>query len=183
MQFVPTEIQDVILVEPTLFGDSRGYLLETYQEKKFAAAGITAKFVQDNHSGSQRGTLRGLHYQIEQAQGKLVKVVVGEIFDVAVDIRKNSPTFGQWVGAVLSGENKRQLWIPAGFAHGFYVMSDWAEVFYKVTDFYAPQHERTIRWDDPEIGVQWPLAAGVEILLSPKDAQGKTLKTAEIYTT
>jgi dTDP-4-dehydrorhamnose 3,5-epimerase len=181
MKFVSTKIPEVVLIEPTIFGDQRGYLLETYQEKKFFEAGIKGKFVQDNHSGSQQGTLRGLHYQIQQIQGKVVKVVVGEIFDVAVDIRRSSPTFGKWVGAHLSGENKHQLWIPPGFAHGFYVLSEWAEVFYKMTDFYAPDHERTICWNDPTINIAWPVLAGAPPLLSERDSDGAFLKEAEIF--
>ncbi|MBU1662484.1 MAG: dTDP-4-dehydrorhamnose 3,5-epimerase, partial [Chloroflexi bacterium] len=142
MNFTPTTIPDVILINPQVFGDERGFFLETYQSREFAAAGIPESFVQDNHSGSQQGTLRGLHYQIRHTQGKLVRVVAGEIFDAVVDIRHSSPTFGQWVGEHLSAENKIQLWVPPGFAHGFYVLSDWAEVLYKATDFYAPEWER-----------------------------------------
>jgi dTDP-4-dehydrorhamnose 3,5-epimerase len=155
--------------------------METYQQKIFAEHGITAQFVQDNHSGSRRGTLRGLHYQIQQAQGKLVRAVAGEIFDVAVDLRRSSPTFGQWVGEILSAENKRQLWIPPGFAHGFYVLSDWAEVVYKATDFYAPQWDRTLLWNDPQVGIDWPLMDGADLLISDKDRAGLTLAQAETY--
>ena len=181
MQFIPTAIPDVILIKPEIFGDSRGYLLETYQARKFSEAGIDEIFVQDNHSGSQKGTLRGLHYQIQHPQGKLIKVVVGEIFDVAVDIRQKSTTFGKWVGASLSSENRHQLWVPPGFAHGFYVISEWAEVFYKTTDFYAPEHERSICWHDPTIGVEWPLLPGVKILISDRDSQGANFEEAPIY--
>lgn len=178
---MPCRIPDVVLIEPRLFGDQRGFFMETYQQKVFAEHGITAQFVQDNHSGSRRGTLRGLHYQIQQAQGKLVRVVAGEIFDVAVDLRRSSPTFGQWVGEILSAENKRQLWIPPGFAHGFYVLSDWAEVVYKASDFYAPQWDRTLLWNDPQVGIDWPLMDGVELLISDKDRAGLTLAQAETY--
>ena len=155
--------------------------METYQAKSFAAAGITSQFVQDNHSGSRQGILRGMHYQIQQTQGKLVRAVVGEIFDVAVDLRRSSPTFGKWVGTTLSAQNKHQLWIPEGFAHGFYVISEWAEVLYKVTDFYAPAYERTLLWNDPTVGVQWPLVPGLEPVLSGKDVNGKLLDQAEIF--
>ncbi len=178
---MPCRIPDVVLIEPRLFGDQRGFFMETYQQKIFAEHGITAQFVQDNHSGSRRGTLRGLHYQIQQAQGKLVRAVAGEIFDVAVDLRRSSPTFGQWVGEILSAENKRQLWIPPGFAHGFYVLSDWAEVVYKATDFYAPQWDRTLLWNDPQVGIDWPLMDGADLLISDKDRAGLTLAQAETY--
>jgi len=180
MQFIPTQISDVILIEPKVFPDDRGFFMESYQKKRFAEAGIHADFVQDNHSKSQQGTLRGLHYQIKQAQGKLVRVVAGEIFDVAVDIRKNSPTFGKWVGDHLSAENKRMLWVPPGFAHGFYVTSPEAEVLYKATDYYAPQWERSIAWNDPTIGINWPIGE-VEPILSPKDAAGKLFGEAEVF--
>ena len=181
MKFTPTSIPDVILIEPPVFGDDRGFFMETYRASWFAEVGITADFVQDNHSGSQQGTLRGLHYQIQQVQGKLVRAVVGELFDVAVDIRRSSPTFGQWVGVTLSAENKRQLWVPSGFAHGFYVLSEWAEIAYKTTDYYAPEWDRSILWNDPAIEVEWPLFAGTEPLLSAKDQQGKLLADAELF--
>ncbi len=181
MRFTPTSIPDVILIEPKVFGDARGFMMETYQAQRFAEAGISANFVQDNHSGSCQGTLRGLHYQIQQAQGKLVRVVAGEVYDVAVDLRRSSPTFGKWIGMTLTAENKRQLWVPPGFGHGFYVLSEWAEFHYKVTDFYAPQWERTILWDDPALGISWPLIDGQPVLLSPKDAQGQRLADAELY--
>jgi dTDP-4-dehydrorhamnose 3,5-epimerase len=181
MKFIRAKLPDIIIVEPQVFGDERGFFMETYQVKRFADAGIYANFVQDNHSRSRRGTLRGLHYQIQQAQGKLTRVIDGEIFDVAVDIRQNSSTFGQWVGIHLSAANKRQLWIPQGFAHGFYVLSEWAEVLYKVDDYYAPEWERTLIWNDPEIGIQWPLTDGLPPILSPKDAQGKLLSQAELF--
>lgn len=181
MKFRPTSIPDVILIEPQVFGDSRGFFMETYHARKYAAAGIEAEFVQDNHSGSRQGTLRGLHYQIHQAQGKLVRCVAGEVFDVAVDIRRSSATFGQWTGAVLSAQNRHMLWVPEGFAHGFYVLSDWAELAYKATDFYAPEWDRAILWDDPAIGIEWPLLEGVEILLSEKDRSAAPLAKAECF--
>lgn len=155
--------------------------METYREIEFSAAGIPGNFVQDNHSGSVQGTLRGLHYQIKQSQGKLVQVVSGEVFDVAVDLRKSSPTFGKWAGELLSAGNKHQLWIPPGFAHGFYVLSDWANVIYKVTDYYAPEWDRTLLWNDPEIGIDWPLIGGEEVNISTKDANGLRLRDAETF--
>ncbi len=181
MKFIPTEIPDVVIIEPRVFGDARGFFMETYQEQLFAENGIRANFVQDNHSGSQKGILRGLHYQICHAQAKLVRVVAGEVFDVVVDIRRSSPTFGKWVGTLLSAENKLQLWVPEGFAHGFYVVSDWAEFMYKVTDFYAPEWERTLMWNDPQLAIDWPLVEGQAPLLSAKDVKGKTLKEAELF--
>jgi dTDP-4-dehydrorhamnose 3,5-epimerase len=181
MKFEPTTIPDVVLIYPDVFGDERGFFMETYRAQKFGAAGLPLIFVQDNHSGSQRGTLRGLHYQVKQAQGKVVRVVAGEIYDVAVDIRRWSPTFGQWVGYTLSAQNKAQLWVPPGFAHGFYVLSDWAEVIYKATDYYAPQYERSLLWNDPALGIPWPLPPGQIPTLSTKDAQGLPLAQAEIY--
>lgn len=181
MEIISTQIPDVKLIKPQVFGDHRGFFLETYQEQKFAAGGITTKFVQDNHSGSQQGILRGLHYQIAHTQGKLVRAAVGEIFDVAVDIRESSPTFGQWAGAVLSAENKHQLWVPEGFAHGFYVISEWAEVLYKATDYYAPEHERSILWNDPALGIEWPLVNNQPPILSQKDKEGVLLANAEIF--
>ncbi len=181
MKFIETRIPDVVIVEPTVYGDERGFFMETWERRKFAAAGLDWAFVQDNHSRSVCGTLRGLHYQIEQPQGKLVRVTQGAVFDVAVDIRRSSPTFGQWVGVELSAENKRQLWVPPHFAHGFYVTSEVAEFQYKCTDFYAPEHERSIRWDDPELGIEWPLAEGGEPLLSDKDRAALVLADAEVY--
>jgi dTDP-4-dehydrorhamnose 3,5-epimerase len=180
MQFFPTIIPDVILIEPKIFADERGFFLESYQKKHFIDAGIHADFVQDNHSKSCRGTLRGLHYQIQQPQGKLVRVIAGEIYDVAVDIRKYSPTFGQWVGDYLSAENKKTLWVPAGFAHGFLVTSPEAEVIYKATDYYAPQWERSIAWNDPTINIDWPLK-GMTPILSNKDRAGKLFAEAEVF--
>jgi dTDP-4-dehydrorhamnose 3,5-epimerase len=181
MQFEPTSIPDVILITPKVFGDDRGFFMETYQAQRFGAAGLPFIYVQDNHSGSQHGTLRGLHYQVRQAQGKVMRVMVGEIFDVAVDIRRWSPTFGQWVGVTLSAKNKTQIWIPPGFAHGFYVLSEWAEVAYKATDYYAPEWERTLLWNDSALKIAWPIPAGEEPILSPKDAQGKLLSESEVY--
>jgi dTDP-4-dehydrorhamnose 3,5-epimerase len=181
MEFIPSAIPDVVLIIPRIFGDDRGFFLETYREDDFEANCGLVHFVQDNHSGSRQGTLRGLHYQLRQAQGKLVRAVAGEIFDVAVDIRQGSPTFGRWVGARLSAENKHQLWVPAGFAHGFYVLSAWAEVFYKASAYYAPEWERAIRWDDPAIGIVWPLSEGGAPLLSEKDQHAPLLAEAEIY--
>ncbi|HVN54997.1 MAG TPA: dTDP-4-dehydrorhamnose 3,5-epimerase [Anaerolineaceae bacterium] len=181
MNFTPTAIPDVILIEPRVFGDDRGFFMETYQADQFAQAGILAAFIQDNHSGSRQGILRGLHYQIRQPQGKLVRAVVGEIFDVAVDLRRGSPTFGQWVGAYLSAQDRRQIWIPVGFAHGFYVVSDWAEVVYKATDYYAPEWERCLAWNDPQIGIDWPLQAGELPVISKKDAQGRLLADSELF--
>lgn len=180
MEFEPTEIPDVIQIKPSLFVDIRGFFMETYEQKKFAANGIVDPFVQNNQSGSRRGTLRGLHYQITQPQGKLIGVIVGEVYDVAVDLRPSSPTFGRWVGRYLSGENRVRLWVPKGFAHGFYVTSDWAEVVYSVTDFYAPEAERTLLWNDLDVRVNWPVD-GAEPLLSPKDRNGVPLKRAEVF--
>jgi len=181
MKLVKTDIPDVLIIEPTVFTDDRGFFMETYQKRMFSEAGLPTEFVQDNHSGSRQGILRGLHYQLKHSQGKLVRVVVGEVFDVAVDLRKSSPTFGQWTGATLSAENKRGLWVPPGFGHGYYVLSDWAEFVYKVTDFYAPDWERTILWNDPQIGVQWPLLEGQMPVVSAKDAAGKLLSQADIF--
>ena len=180
MQVINTAIPDVLIFEPKVFGDSRGFFLESYNQRAFQeATGWAPAFVQDNHSGSAKGVLRGLHYQIRQPQGKLVRVTAGEVFDVAVDMRKSSPTFGHWVGANLSAENKSQMWIPPGFAHGFLVLSEFAEFLYKTTDFYAPEHERCIRWDDPAIGIEWPLEA--EPVLSRKDRQGVSLQQAQLF--
>jgi dTDP-4-dehydrorhamnose 3,5-epimerase len=181
MQFTNTELPDVILIQPRIFEDERGFFLESYQKERFAAAGIHADFVQDNHSASTKGVLRGLHYQIRQPQGKLVRVVVGEIFDVAVDLRRHSPTFGHWVGVTLSAEKKNQLWVPPGFAHGFYVTSEKAEILYKATDYYAPQWERSLQWNDPTLGIHWPIIKGEIPTLSEKDRQGVLLSDAETY--
>lgn len=176
MEFSPTNIPDVILIKPDVFGDERGFFMETWQRRKFAEAGIDYDFVQDNHSRSTRGTLRGLHYQVQQPQGKLVRVTAGEVFDVAVDIRPDSPTFGQWAGEFLSADNQHMLWVPPGLAHAFYVTREFAELQYKCTDFYAPEHERCIRWDDPAIGIEWPLQEGEQPLVSEKDQQGGSLE-------
>ncbi|MFQ6757182.1 MAG: dTDP-4-dehydrorhamnose 3,5-epimerase [Deltaproteobacteria bacterium] len=180
MRFVPSEIPGVLLVEPQVFGDSRGFFMETWHAAKFAAAGLDCNFVQDNHSKSVQGTLRGLHYQIKKPQGKLVRVISGEVFDVAVDLRKSSPFFGRWVGEILSAENKKMLWVPPGFGHGFYVLSPEAEFVYKCTEFYAPEDECCIRWDDSELAIAWPLL-GQPPLLSPKDLAGVSLTKAELY--
>lgn len=180
MKATPLAIPDVILLESKVFGDERGFFFESFNQAKFEAAiGQHVTFVQDNHSCSVLNVLRGLHYQIRQPQGKLVRVVQGEVFDVAVDIRKSSPTFGQWVGETLSAENKRQMWVPEGFAHGFVVLSETAEFLYKTTDFYAPEHERCIAWNDPAIAIQWPIVG--EPSLSAKDQQGKSLAEAEHF--
>jgi len=180
MNVTRLRIPDVMVLEPRVFGDDRGFFFESYNQKVFAAAtGVTDAFVQDNHSRSVKGVLRGLHYQIRQPQGKLVRAVAGEIFDVAVDIRQTSPTFGRWVGERLSAENKRQMWVPVGFAHGFLVLSDTAEVLYKTTDFYAPEHERCIAWNDPALGIAWPLDGAPS--LSAKDRQGASLAAAEVF--
>jgi dTDP-4-dehydrorhamnose 3,5-epimerase len=180
MNAIKLAIPDVILFEPKVFGDERGFFFESFNHAKFEAAlGRPVKFVQDNHSRSAKGVLRGLHYQIQQAQGKLVRVVAGSVFDVAVDIRKSSPTFGKWVGEVLSAENKKQLWIPEGFAHGFVVLSDSAEFLYKTTDYWAPEFERSLAWNDPSVGINWPMEEPP--LLSAKDQLGKLLADAEQF--
>jgi dTDP-4-dehydrorhamnose 3,5-epimerase len=181
MQFERTAIPDVILIQPRVYGDERGFFMETFRADEFAAYGITAGFVQDNHSGSQRGILRGLHYQVRQPQGKLVRVVCGDIYDVAVDLRRSSPTFGHWVGAVLSSQNKKQIWIPTGFAHGFYVLSEEAEVVYKTTEYYAPLYERSLFWNDPSLKIEWPLIDGKPPILSDKDAHAKLISEAELF--
>lgn len=180
IEFVPSDIPDVVLIQPEVFKDHRGLFVETYQLQKFAEIGICEQFVQDNHSRSCGGTLRGLHYQLQQTQGKLVGVVSGEIYDVAVDLRRNSPTFGHWVGATLSSENHSQIWIPKGFAHGFYVISQWADVLYKVTDFYSPKSERTLLWNDQTVGIKWPLSR-TSPTLSVKDAAGRSLAEADVF--
>lgn len=180
MRFLPTEIPEVLLIEPQVFADSRGFFMETWHAAKFAATGLKLIFVQDNHSKSVQATLRGLHYQLEKPQGKLVRVISGEVFDVAVDLRKSSPTFGRWVGDILSAKNNKMLWVPPGFAHGFYVLSPEAEFVYKCTELYAPEHERCIRWDDPELDIAWPLLDQAP-LLSAKDLVGVSLTEAELY--
>ncbi len=179
MQLIPTTLKDVVILEPKVFGDERGFFLEAYNEATFGKLGLPTRFMQDNHSGSRKGVLRGLHYQLQQPQGKLVRALRGEIYDVAVDLRQGSPQFGQWFGVLLSAENKRQLWIPAGFAHGFLVTSDFAEVAYKATELYAPAHERSVLWNDPAIGIEWPLDG--EPTLSEKDRAGVLLADAETY--
>ena len=181
MKVTPTALPEVLIIEPKVFGDQRGFFFESFNQKAFnSATGLDAKFVQDNHSRSAKGVLRGLHYQIQQPQGKLVRVVRGSVFDVAVDVRKSSPNFGRWVGVALSEENHRQLWVPAGFAHGFLVTSDTAEFLYKTTDYYAPEFERCIVWNDEAIGVEWPLA-GMTPQLSVKDQAGAILKNAQVF--
>ena len=180
MQAIPTTIPDVLILEPKVFGDDRGFFFESYNRRAFAqATGFDPDFVQDNHSCSGRGVLRGLHYQVRQPQGKLVRVITGEVFDVAVDLRKDSPTFGRWVGEILSADNKRMMWIPEGFAHGFLVLSEQAELLYKTTDYYAPQYERCIQWNDPSLAISWPL--DVAPRLSAKDNRGLPLADAEIF--
>jgi dTDP-4-dehydrorhamnose 3,5-epimerase len=180
MQATHLEIPDVILFEPRVFGDDRGFFFESFNQRVFEeAVGRPVPFLQDNHSRSSRGVLRGLHYQIRQPQGKLVRVVQGEVFDVAVDVRRSSPTFGQWVGELLSAENKRQLWVPEGFAHGFLVLTDTAEFLYKTTDYYAPEHERCIVWNDPDLAIEWP--GGLQPQLSAKDQKGSLLADADCF--
>lgn len=180
MNVIKTNLPEVLIIEPRVFGDDRGFFFESFNAKKFATlSGIDAPFVQDNHSLSAKNVLRGLHYQIHQAQGKLVRVVSGEVFDVAVDIRKSSPHFGRWSGTLLSAKNKRQLWIPPGFAHGFMVLSDSAEFLYKTTDYWAPEHERCLQWNDPAVGIEWPLEGAP--VMSAKDQQGRLLADAEVF--
>ena len=180
MQLTATIIPDVLIIEPKVFGDERGFFYESFNKKNFVeATGVNAEFVQDNHSKSSKGVLRGLHYQIKQPQGKLVRVSYGEVFDVAVDLRKSSATFGQWGGAILSAENKRQLWIPPGFAHGYVVLSDTAEFLYKTTDYYAPEYERCIRWDDDDLSIDWQFSG--KPLVSDKDAKGLSFKEADLF--
>jgi dTDP-4-dehydrorhamnose 3,5-epimerase len=180
MKVIRTSIPEVLIFEPQVFGDARGFFLESWNARRFGdAVGSNIAFVQDNHSRSRRGVLRGLHYQIKQPQGKLVRVASGRVFDAAVDLRKSSPTFGCWAGTELSGDNHRQLWIPAGFAHGFLVLSDSADFLYKTTDYYAPQHERSVLWNDPAIGIDWPIDA--EPTLSAKDKAGVLLRDAEVF--
>lgn len=180
MQVVTTALPDLLILEPKVFGDERGFFFESFNARRFAeATGLHPEFVQDNHSRSAKGVLRGLHYQVQQAQGKLVRVTTGEVFDVAVDLRRSSPTFGQWVGVHLSAENKRQLWVPEGFAHGFVVLSEFAEFLYKTTDYYAPEHERSIRWDDPTLAIDWPLTDAPQ--LSAKDQAGLNFQDAPVF--
>jgi dTDP-4-dehydrorhamnose 3,5-epimerase len=180
MRVTPTVIADVLVIEPKVFTDERGFFFESFNERAFAqATGVTAKFVQDNHSRSVRNTVRGLHYQIQQPQAKLVRAVSGEVFDVVVDLRRRSPTFGKWVGHHISAENKNMVWIPAGFAHGFVVLSEYADFLYKTTDYWAPQHERTLLWNDPDLAIAWQLAG--EPILAAKDRSGKRLSEAEVF--
>jgi dTDP-4-dehydrorhamnose 3,5-epimerase len=181
MEVQPSTIADVLVITPKIFSDERGFFLESYQLETYRSAGLTAPFIQDNHSGSKRNVLRGLHYQIRHPQGKLVRVVTGDVFDVAVDLRRSSPTFGKWAGEILTAMNARQIWIPPGCAHGFYVLSEWAELLYKVTDYYAPEWDRTLRWDDPTLDIRWPLKNGNLPILSEKDRQGKLLPEAELF--
>ena len=180
MKVTRTDIPDVLILEPKVFGDARGFFLESFNEKVFReATGLALDFVQDNHSRSGRGVLRGLHYQLKQPQGKLVRVVRGAVFDVAVDVRRSSPTFGKWVGTELTEDNHRQFWVPPGFAHGFVVLTETADFLYKTTDYYAPEHERCIAWNDPEIGIAWP--EGIAPKLSEKDSRGLALSVAEVF--
>jgi dTDP-4-dehydrorhamnose 3,5-epimerase len=181
MKIIPTDLDDVVCIEPQVFGDARGFFMETWRQSWSDQMGIHAPFVQDNHSLSRKGILRGLHYQIKQPQGKLVRVVRGEVFDVAVDMRRYSPSFGRWVGMNLSAENKRMLWVPPGFAHGFLVLSDEAEFVYKCTSYYAPEYDRTLLWNDPGVGVKWPVDDLGDILLSDKDRVGKLLVDADVF--
>jgi len=180
MNIVDCAIPGPLIIEPRVFGDERGFFLESWSERSFAANGIDATFVQDNHSRSQAGVLRGLHYQNPHGQGKLVRVTRGAVFDVAVDMRRSSPTFGKWAGVTLSAENKRMFWVPEGFAHGFLVLEDGTDFLYKCTDFYAPEHEHSLAWDDPDVGIEWPLN-GVEPQLSAKDRDGRSLAQAETF--
>jgi dTDP-4-dehydrorhamnose 3,5-epimerase len=180
VKVIPTAIPGVLVIEPRVFGDARGFFFESWNRRAFAEAlGRDVEFVQDNHSASERNVLRGLHYQVRQAQGKLVRVVAGEVYDVAVDLRRSSPTFGKWVGERLSADNHRMMWVPPGLAHGFLVLSERAEFLYKTTDYYAPEHERSLLWNDPALGIDWPLAGAP--LLKPKDASGTPLAQAETY--
>lgn len=176
----PTAISDVLMLEPNVFSDDRGYFFESYNVRDFQkATGVAVEFVQDNHSMSERGVLRGLHYQLQHPQGKLLRVVKGSVFDVAVDLRKSSPTFGRWAGALLSADNRRQLWIPPGFAHGFLALSDTAEVLYKITDYWYPEHERTLLWNDPDLDIAWPVDG--EPRLAAKDVDGKLFREADVF--
>lgn len=179
-KFIETKIKDLYIIEPNLFGDHRGYFMENYNKKDFFEAGLTMEFVQDNESKSKKGVLRGLHFQTKHTQGKLVRVTKGEVYDVAVDLRKNSPTYGQWEGVLLSEENKRQFYVPEGFAHGFLVLSEEAVFNYKCTDYYAPEYDGGVRWNDPDIGIEWPLEEIEEVMLSEKDKNQKLLKDQEI---
>jgi dTDP-4-dehydrorhamnose 3,5-epimerase len=181
MEFIPTSLPGVILIRPQSHEDERGFLVESFRADGFEAAGIPGPFVQENHSRSRRGVLRGLHYQLRANQGKLVRAVTGTVFDVAVDLRRSSPSFGRWVGLYISGEDRDLIWIPPGFAHGMYVLSESADVLYKMTDYYAPEWERTLLWSDPTLGIEWPLIDGAPPILSPKDRQGVPLAGAEVF--
>jgi len=181
MEYLSTSLPEVLLIKPKLFGDDRGFFMETFRQNEFDEQVGVTEFVQDNHSGSPRGVLRGLHYQLKSTQGKLVRVVAGEVFDVAVDIRRGSADFGKWTGVILSAENRYQLWVPEGFAHGYYVISEWAEFVYKTTDYYDPQWERSLLWNDPAIGIEWPLVNGEAPGLSAKDAAAPLLRDAEVF--
>lgn len=181
MLFIPTEHPEVIRIIPKVYRDDRGFFMETYQKQAFSKAGINVNFVQDNHSSSAQNVLRGLHYQVSHIQGKLVRVLIGEIFDVAVDLRRHSPYFGKWSGVILSAKNKEQLWIPPGFAHGFFTLSETADVLYKTTDYYDAKGERCIRWDDPQLAIKWPIPDGVKPIISEKDKTGLSLKKAEVF--
>jgi len=181
MKVIETALPDVFIIEPKVFGDERGFFMESWNQHAFAEAGLDFSFVQDNHSRSRQGILRGMHYQIQNPQGKLVRVTQGKVFDVAVDLRRSSPHFGRWTGVELSADNHRLFWVPPGFAHGFYVMSESADFQYKCTDFYAPEHERCLRWDDAKVGIDWPLVNGTPPQLSAKDAEGASLETAEVF--
>lgn len=181
MKIIQTRIPEVVCIEPDIFGDERGFFIETWRNSWFDQLDLNLQFIQDNHSQSRKGILRGLHYQIVQPQGKLVRVIRGEVFDVAVDLRRHSDTFGKWAGLHLSAQNKRMLWVPPGFAHGFLVCSDEAEFVYKCTDYYAPEHDRTLKWDDPEIGIEWPLDDIPHVLLSQKDRNGQLLSNADVF--
>lgn len=179
MKIIQTAVKDALIIEPKVFGDERGFFMESWNRRSFAGIGLDVDFVQDNHSRSQQGVLRGLHYQIKQPQGKLVRVLSGEVFDVAVDLRRSSPTFGRWAGVVLSAENKRMFWVPPGFAHGFLVLSTSADFLYKASEYYAPEHERSLLWNDPDLSIDWPLVGTPT--LATKDAAGTLLKDAEVY--
>lgn len=181
MKIIKTKIPEVLIIEPKPFIDERGFFMETWNKKKFADLGLTMEFVQDNHSKSVKNTLRGLHYQIENAQGKLVRVIQGEVFDIAVDLRKSSPHFGKWVGATLTAENKKMLWVPTGFAHGFLVLTETAEFQYKCSDFYNPKAERCIIWNDPQLDIAWPITESENLILSEKDKKGVLFKNAEVF--
>ena len=181
MKLIPTALSGVFIIEPDVFGDERGFFMESWHQQKFSELGLTMNFVQDNHSRSCQGILRGLHYQTKNTQGKLVRVTQGVVFDVVVDLRRSSPTFGRWSGAELSDKNHHILWVPEGFAHGFYVVSESADFQYKCTDFYMPEYEHSIRWDDPELGIEWPLVNGLSPQISSKDANGRLLADAETF--